>query len=124
MKRAPHGRASRCVQRKHIASISALLNWSGRSLSAALAILALIFRTRDRAAWAALRLLGDVADSILRITDRGGSGGRGDRRCRTMLMSASPGRGGAKVRSAASAARYGVIDRNSPATSMASGPPG
>jgi two-component sensor histidine kinase len=37
----------------------------------ALAILALIFRTRDRAAWAALRLLGDVADSILRITDWG-----------------------------------------------------
>jgi len=64
------------VQRKHIASISALLNWSGRSLSAALAILALIFRTRDRAAWAALRLLGDVADSILRITDRGGDGAR------------------------------------------------
>jgi len=53
---------------------------------------------------------------------RWSSGGRGDRRCRTMLMSASPGRGGAKVRSAASAARYGVIDRNSPATSMASGP--
>ena len=72
MKRAPHGRASRCVQRKHIASISALLNWSGRSLSAALAILALIFRTRDRAAWAALRLLGDVADSILQI-GRGGA---------------------------------------------------
>ena len=31
---------------------------------------------------------------------RWSSGGRGDRRCRTMLMSASPGRGGAKVRSA------------------------
>jgi hypothetical protein len=36
------------------------------------------------------------------------SGGRGDRRCRTMLMSASPGRGGAKVRSAASAALTGI----------------
>ena len=55
---------------------------------------------------------------------RWSSGGRGDRRCRTMLMSASPGRGGAKVRSAASAARYGVGFATAPAKSMASGRPG